>query len=228
MMDDHDSTTSPQESPRSWSMQTRRGLSAFVSLAICLLVSMLLGTSCSKSKVAREHLGIDMDSAYMMLTRDVDMLVSDSGQTRYRMTAPVWIIYDRPDRKEWLFPESLRMRSVDSLNPGNELVWADTAHYYVDRDEWYLVGNVRIHGLKGERLYSKSLHWLRKERRLYSNDSTYFYADGNEQRGTRFEAADNLSWYSVYNISGDLRIKDEPPTGAPDSTASSTPRPTAP
>lgn len=167
-------------------------------------------TGCGKSSVAREHLGYNMDSAYMMLTRDVNMLVSDSGLTRYRLISPLWVIYDRPDRKQWVFEEGLTMYSVDSINPGNELVVADTVIFHVSEDMWELIGHVRIHGLKGERLYTPHLYWQRREKRLYSDDTTYFATEGNELRGSHFEAADNLSWYSIYNNAGDLSVKEKP------------------
>lgn len=165
-----------------------------------------------------------MDTAYMMLTRDVDMLVSDSGLTRYRLIAPVWLVYDRPDRKEWVFSQGLKMWSVDSLQPGNELVSADTAYHFTDREEWLLIGNVRIHGLRGEKLYTSRLHWLRKQKRLYSDDTTYFATEGRELRGSRFEAADDLSEYSIYNNSANLLVQERP-LGT-DSLPASRPAPT--
>ncbi len=194
-------------------------------LGLCwLLLALGLG-ACSKPKVERSDLGIELDSAYMMLTRGVDMLVSDSGQTKYRLVSPIWIVYDRPERKEWLFPDSLRMYSVDSVKPAMQLVTADSAIYYVPRQEWVLIGNVRIHGLKGEKLYTQRLHWLQSEKRLFSNDTTYFYTDGRELHGDRFEAKDDLSSYSIYQSRGDFRVEEReagtaPPTG---STAPATP-----
>lgn len=187
------------------SAPSRYGLS-YLGLFVWLFVVVFV--SCSKPKVAREDLGMNIDSAYMMLTREVDMLVSDSGLTKYRLVAPLWIVYDREDRKEWLFPDSLRMWSVDSVQPSSRLVAADSAIYYVERQEWLLMGNVRIHGLQGERLYTPRLHWVRGERRLYSNDSTYFYTEGKVLHGNRFEARDDLSQYTIYTTRGDFRVEE--------------------
>lgn len=198
-------------------------LSALIGNLIATLTLSVLMLSCSSGKVEREHLGINMDSAYMMLTREVDMLVSDSGLTKYRMTSPAWIVYDREDRKEWFFPEGLKMWSVDSLRPGNELVTADTVIFRVPEEEWVLIGNVRIHGLRGERLYTPRLYWQRRDKRLYSHDSTYFYTEGRELRGSRFEAADDLSWYSIYNNRGNFEVREKPADQAPESTTPTSP-----
>lgn len=165
----------------------------------------------------------------MMYTRDVDMLVSDSGLTKYRLVSSVWIIYDREDRKEWLFPDTLTMWSVDSLKPGNKLVRADSAIFHVPEEEWELIGNVRIHGLRGEKLYTPHLFWQRRDKRLFSNDTTYFYTDGKELRGNRFEARDDLSQYYIYNNSGDFevdkRLLDDKPQPLPPAGTSGAPVP---
>lgn len=197
-------------------MKTIRLTEVLTSIIIALLLCM---GSCSKPKVERTQLGLNIDSAYMMLTRDVDMLVSDSGQTKYRLKSSLWIIYDRPDRKEWLFPDTLRMWSVDSLKPAMQLITADSAIFYVPREEWVLIGNVRIHGLKGERLYTQRLHWLRSEKKLFSNDTTYFYTEGRELHGDRFEANDDLSRYTIYKSRGDFRVEERPVEQAPGTTA---------
>lgn len=199
-----------------------RRLFALLCKVACLGLYICFTVSCGNPSLEREKLGIDMDTAYMMLTREVDMLISDSGLTRYRMTAPLWLIYDRPDRKEWVFSQGLEMWSVDSVQPGNELVTADTAYYFTDREEWLLIGNVRIHGLKGEKLYTPRLHWLRGQKRLYSDDTTYFATEGKELRGSRFEAADDLSEYTIYNNSANLLVQEQP-MGADSIAPSSTP-----
>lgn len=184
---------------------------AFKTLSKALgsaLLVLCLGMACSKTKVERQDLGMNIDSAYMMLTREVDMMISDSGQTKYRLIAPLWIIYDRSDRREWIFPDSLRMWSVDSVKPGNRLVAADSAIYNLSREEWILMGNVKIDGYKGEKLYTQRLHWLRGEKRLFSNDTTYFYTEGKVLHGNRFEAKDDLSQYTIYTTRGDFRVQD--------------------
>lgn len=183
-----------------------------IVLVLGLCVAPLLLGGCDTKRVERAELGYDIDSAYMMLTRDVDMLVSDSGYTRYRLLTPLWLIYDRPDRKQWLFPEGITMRSVDSVAPASDLVYADSAIFYVEEERWELIGNVRIDGLKGEKLYTPHLHWLRRDKRLYSDDTTYFATEGRELRGQRFEAADDLSWYNIYGNSGDFDVREREPS----------------
>lgn len=160
---------------------------------------------------------------YSIRTDSADVLVSDSGMVKYRLLSPLWLIYDKPDNKRWVFPEGIRLEGFDTLHSPEVFVEADSAIHLIDRDEWILVGNVRVHGEQGRRLYTPQLHWLRRERRLFSNDTTYFNTEGRELRGDRFTARDDLSNYSIYRSRGSFEY-DERATStthtSPDSSIS--------
>lgn len=180
----------------------------FLSLALCIVIGV--GTlSCNKKKFDMAKLGLNIDSSYMMRTEGIDMLVSDSGVTKYRLLSPMWLVYDNKDKREWYFPQGLKLEGYDTINPSELLILADTARYIPDVEEWQLWGNVRIHGPKGERLYTPRLYWLKKDRRMYSNDTTYFLTQGRELHGERFEAKDDLSTYSIYNNSGSVEYEEQ-------------------
>lgn len=177
------------------------------TLAVCLMIAL---ASCGKKKVDTEQLGINLDSSYRIRTLDVDMLVSDtSGVVKYRLQSPVWLVYDQPDRKEWVFPEGLRLEDYDTIKTSEMLVLADHAVYQTSQDEWILTGNVRIHGPEGRRLYTPKLYWDRSKRKLYSNDTTYFVTQGRELHGDRFDALDDLSQYSIYNNRGVVEYEED-------------------
>ena len=70
------------------------------------------------------------------------------------------------------------------------------------KEEWELIGHVLVQGPDGQRLKTKRLFWLRAEKRLYSDDTTYFLTQGKELRGSHFNAKDDLSWYEIYDNKG--------------------------
>lgn len=181
---------------------------AIVFLCVSFL-SALSFLSCQKKRVDTASLGLNIDSSYMMRTEGIDMLVSDSGVTKYRLLSPMWLIYDNKDKQEWLFPLGLKLEGYDTLRPSEVLIVADTARYLPQREEWELWGNVRIHGPRGERLYTPRLFWLKAERRMYSDDTTYFRTEGRELHGDRFNARDDLSSYSIYNNRGSVEYEEE-------------------
>lgn len=197
-------------------------------LALVLLLLPLGFFGCRRKKVEVRHLAQNIDSMYSIRTDSADVLVSDSGVVKYRLLSPLWLIYDKPDDKRWVFPVGLRLEGFDTLHSPEVFVEADSAIHFIDEDEWILVGNVRVHGSDGRRLYTPQLHWLRGERRLFSNDTTYFYTEGRELRGDRFTARDDLSNYSIYQSRGNFEYEEQatstsatgpaPSNPAPDST----------
>lgn len=183
---------------------------ARLPLAIVLAgILVSFSYACSDGRVVKEKIGLNIDSAHTMLTREVDMLISDSGMIKYRLISETWYIYDRSDRREWYFPDGLKMHSYDSLSMGETLISADTAHYYTQLQEWVLIGNVKIRSLNGDQLHTSKLHWQQDQRKVYSNDTTYFLTEGKELRGNRFEAKDDLTQYSIYNNSGTFEVSDQ-------------------
>lgn len=188
------------------------------------LLSLALGLfGCRKEKVEVRHLAQSIDSMYTIRTDSADVLVSDSGVVKYRLLSPLWLIYDKPDDKRWVFPVGLRLEGFDTLHSPEVFVVADSAIHFVDRDEWVLVGDVRVHGSGGRRLYTPQLHWLRGERRLFSNDTTYFYTEGRELRGDRFSARDDLSNYSIYRSRGNFEYDEDGASSSGTSPASAAP-----
>lgn len=202
-----------------------------IAMVMCGML-LTLSYACTDGRVVKENTGLNIDSAHTMLTKQVDMLISDSGMIKYRLLSETWYIYDRPDRQEWYFPDGLQMRSYDSVSMGETLISADTAHYYTQQQEWVLIGNVKIRSLNGDQLYTPKLHWQQHERMVYSNDTTYFLTNGKELRGNRFEAKDDLTQYSIYNNSGTFEVSDQdgfsptPTTTATTSSQASTPKAT--
>ncbi|MDO4692787.1 MAG: LPS export ABC transporter periplasmic protein LptC [Porphyromonadaceae bacterium] len=181
--------------------------------ATCFTLAL---SSCGKKKVDTEQLGINLDSSYRIRTLDVDMLVSDtSGLVKYRLRSPLWLVYDQPEKKEWIFPEGIHLEDYDTLKASEIFVLADHAIYKTTDDEWILTGNVRIHGPEGRKLYTPKLYWDRSNRKLYSNDTTYFVTQGRELHGDRFDALDDLSQYSIYNNRGVVEYEDKEDSPSP-------------
>ena len=83
---------------------------------------------------------IDVEHTPTMLTRNVETLISDSGITRFRITAPVWYIYDETATPVWRFPESLLLERFGDHMDVEATVRADSATYFKERQLWRLDG----------------------------------------------------------------------------------------
>ena len=170
----------------------RSPLAPLLQTALALL-AILAVAACSKERVETKSLNVNIDSLYTARMIKLNTLISDSGMIRYRMIAPVLLIYERPERNEWVFPQGLILRPYDTVSGNKVFIKADSAIRSTATEEWELIGHVQVQGPEGQRLNTHRLFWQRDQRRLYSHDTTYFFTQGRELRGSSFEATDDLS-----------------------------------
>ena len=194
----------------------RSPLAPLAQTALTLL-AILLMAACSKERVETKSLNVNIDSLYTARMIKLNTLISDSGLIRYRMTAPVLLIYERPERNEWVFPKGLLLRPYDTISGSKVFIKADSAIRSTANEEWELIGNVQVQGPQGQRLHT--------HRRLFSHDTTYFFTEGRELRGSSFEATDDLSWYQILNNKGMIEYDEEGTTQPVPSPTTATPRP---
>ena len=186
----------------------RSPLAPLLQTALALL-AILAVAACSKERVETKSLNVNIDSLYTARMIKLNTLISDSGMIRYRMIAPVLLIYERPERNEWVFPQGLILRPYDTVSGNKVFIKADSAIRSTATEEWELIGHVQVQGPEGQRLNTHRLFWQRDQRRLYSHDTTYFFTQGRELRGSSFEATDDLSWYQILNNKGMIEYDEE-------------------
>lgn len=203
----------------------RSPLAPLAQTALTLL-AILFMAACSKERVETKSLNVNIDSLYTARMIKLNTLISDSGLIRYRMTAPVLLIYERPERNEWVFPKGLLLRPYDTISGSKVFIKADSAIRSTANEEWELIGNVQVQGPQGQRLHTHRLFWQRDQRRLFSHDTTYFFTEGRELRGSSFEATDDLSWYQILNNKGVIEYNEEATTTTPSPTPTPTTVPT--
>jgi len=202
----------------------RSPLAPLLQTALALL-AILAVAACSKERVETKSLNVNIDSLYTARMIKLNTLISDSGMIRYRMIAPVLLIYERPERNEWVFPQGLILRPYDTVSGNKVFIKADSAIRSTATEEWELIGHVQVQGPEGQRLNTHRLFWQRDQRRLYSHDTTYFFTQGRELRGSSFEATDDLSWYQILNNKGMIEYDEEGTTQPAPSPTTVTSRP---
>ena len=202
----------------------RSPLAPLLQTALALL-AILAVAACSKERVETKSLNVNIDSLYTARMIKLNTLISDSGMIRYRMIAPVLLIYERPERNEWVFPQGLILRPYDTVSGNKVFIKADSAIRSTATEEWELIGHVQVQGPEGQRLNTPRLFWQRDQRRLYSHDTTYFFTQGRELRGSSFEATDDLSWYQILNNKGMIEYDEEGTTQPAPSPTTVTSRP---
>lgn len=193
-----------------------------LSIAI-VMVAMLLFPSCHRKEV-KLHMGAIDDRASMPVldAQGVTTLISDSGVTRFRITAREWQIYDKAQPSYWEFPQGIYLEQFDhDLNTTSTL--RSNYAYYDDQAEiWHLTGDVFATNANGEQFETPELFWSQKKERVYSDSAititqppsaAAIQAKGDSAKGTiikgvGFESNQEMTKYTIRRPTGIFSIDD--------------------
>ena len=192
-----------------------------MATAIFAVVTLVCLEACNQHSES-VNLVFSPDSSYTMRATGVSSLISDSGITRYRMIADEWLIFSKASEPYWYFPEGFYVEQFDSLFHPEGSVKSDTAYYYIQKEEWVLIGNVKIANLQGEKFDSEKVIWDQKNERIHSTEYIRIEQKDKIITGYGFESDQRMTRYKIFNPQGIFPIPDENKTEG-DSTQSTQP-----
>lgn len=175
-----------------------RGLLGFLG-AVALLPAIV---ACDGEKTGTLHITIDPETTPTMLTHNVSTLISDSGITRYHITAPIWYVFGEAQQPKWKFPEGVFLEKFNDSLKQEATVQCDSATYYENKRLWQLDGNVRILNLSNEKFLTQQLFWDERNQKVYSDSFIHIERQDRIIEGYGFTSNDRLSNYVVHRVSG--------------------------
>lgn len=182
--------------------------------------ALLCGTGACSDKAKTETVHLDTTDANVvptMLTRDVSTLISDSGITRYRITASLWLVFDEARVPVWRFPDGLLLEKFDSAYQTEATVVCDSATYFKNTQTWRLDGNVNILNTAGEKFLTQQLFWDQRMNKIYSDSFIHIERADRTIEGMGFESNDRMTRYSITNPTGIFPASDFQHRNQPDS-----------
>ena len=188
-------------------------LGAVVMSVLCVALS-----SCSGQDKKFAAAITERDSLPVLETRGVNTLISDSGVVRYRITAPLWQVFDRKTPSRWAFEEGVYLETFDENLVTQASIQADTAYYYDEQRLWELDGNVQIKNLKGEEFSTQQMFWNQGTQRVYSDKFIRIRQTDRIITGHGFESNQQMTIYRIFRPEGIFYVDDD--SAATDSIAS--------
>ncbi len=149
-----------------------------------------------------ETVALDKASVPLMHAENVSALISDSGITRYRLTAKVWDVLNTSEGTVWYFPEGVYVEKFDSLFQVEASIEADTAYNFTKNSLWRLVKNVKVVNLEQREFTTSELFWNEKQERVYSDSLVCIKENDGETviYGLGFWARQDMTKYTLYKI----------------------------
>lgn len=186
------------------------------------LVACIVVVACrDEVKSVVEH-DTDPETTPTMTTDSVYTLVSDSGITKYRITAQLWLMYEEAKKPFWRFPQGLMLEQFDSVFNVAASIICDSATYFKDDQLWRLDGNVNIETARNELILTNQLFYSQRRNEIYSDSFVHIEKADRVIEGYGFVSNDRMTTYSLDSVSGIFPIEERassPRRAAADSTA---------
>lgn len=144
----------------------------------------------------------DPETTPTMVTDDVVTLISDSGTTKYRITADTWLMFEEAKKPFWLFPHGLLLEQFDSVFNTEASIRCDSAKYFKNEELWRLDGNVKISNVRKELILTNQLFWSQKQQKVYSDSFVHIEKADRIIEGYGFVSNERMTTYSLNHPSG--------------------------
>lgn len=209
----------------------RRRLTLMRLPAVVVPALLAVVAACSSEPKPGVAANVNPETTPTMLTRDVETLISDSGITRYRITTPLWLMYDEASEPYWRFPEGVNVIKYNDLLVKEATVRCDSATYLTKPQLWRLDGNVRITSAGQTKFMTNQLYWNQRDHKLYSDSFIRIERPDRTLEGYGFTANERLTSYQIRRVSGIFPANfGQPGSGAsvpsaPADTSNNSPRP---
>lgn len=193
-------------------MMSRCQISPLRGAAIVLLtIAMPLSFfgSCTREKKDLIEYAFDPQTSYTLKETNVEMFISDSGVTKYKIITDTWLMFGKASEPYQYFPDGVYLEKFDTTFNVEASIKADTAYYYERRKLWKLNGHVDISNLKGERFQTSQLFWEDNpsiDFPIYSDSAIRITKGESVNTGIGFRSNQDLSIYEIYNSSADIPV----------------------
>ncbi|MDR2474485.1 MAG: LPS export ABC transporter periplasmic protein LptC [Bacteroidales bacterium] len=144
-------------------------------------------------------------------TYGITTLISDSGIVRYRINTDEWLMYPNDGQPYWYFPKGAYVEQLDSTAKAQLYVKCDTAYFYEIKQLWWLIGNVHIEMLDGQKKYDlDDLFWDQRKGKIYSDKSARTEQNGIVMYGVGFDMEQSMKKGVIRRIKGTFPLDETP------------------
>lgn len=167
-------------------------------LPLATALSACILTACGNKDAGGVDIG-DTRFFPTLATDSVSTFVSDSGYTRYHITADRWLMFEEADTPFWSFPDGLFLQRFDDTMAVEATFRADSAIYWSTKKIWQFDGRVNMRNTDGDRFATPQLFWNQNEKRVYSDSFMHIERADRVIEGYGFESNEQITKYTVSN-----------------------------
>jgi len=191
------------------------------TIGCCMLFLSLL-ISCSNDKPDKIGAIVDRTKLPKLHATEITTIISDSGITRYRITASRWDIFDKANQPFQEFPDGIYFEKFDANLKVDANIQSKYARFNENEQLWELRGKVRAMNLQGELFETEKLFWNQRQQKFYSDTLIKITQATRIITGLGFESNESMTNYTIKRPQGTFPLNENASTQAPVSTAQPT------
>ena len=172
----------------------------FLIHIVFALILTLAMVSCKEDSTSVVSHPTNPDVVPTMTTSDVQTVISDSGHTRYRISTPLWNMFEEAKHPHWTFPKGVTCEELDDNFKTASTIKCDSAYFDKMNNLWTLTGNVRITNPAGDVVLTDELMWDQRAHRLYSEAFIHIEKQGRIIEGYGYESNERLTTYKLRQV----------------------------
>lgn len=193
------------------------GLRVLIPAVFAIFFAAVLW-SCSEEKTSTIE-DVDPEVFPTMKTIDVSTLISDSGYTRYHVTADLWLMFDDAEEPHWTFPDGIFMERYNDSMIVESTFRSDSATYLSRKRIWQFDRDVRMRNTNGDRFATEQLFWDQQQQKVYSDSFIHIERSDRTLEGYGFVSNEQMTEYTIMKVSGIFPTPQRRPRSEADSMA---------
>lgn len=146
---------------------------------------------------------------------EISTVISDSGITRYRISAPIWNVYDKATQPYWEFPKGIHFERFDQNLKVDANIHSKYAKFNINNQMWELRGKVKAINLQGELFETEQLFWNQRAEMIYSDTLVKITQATRVITGIGFQSNQSLTDYTIRRPQGIFPIDDKTSAATP-------------
>jgi LPS export ABC transporter protein LptC len=178
-----------------------KALTISKQIVYSLLLLLFLG-SCNNNKPDKIGAIVDRTKLPKLHATEVTTIISDSGITRYRITASRWDVFDKSAQPYQEFPDGIYFEKFDPNMKVDANISSKYARFNENEQLWILRGKVRAMNLQGELFETEKLFWNQREQKFYSDTLIKITQSTRIITGIGFESNETMTHYMIKNPQG--------------------------
>ncbi len=169
---------------------------------------MAIGSSCGDTKKEFINITIDHETTPTMETHDVETVISDSGIIRYKITAPLWLVFEEAKEPRWNFSEGMHLEKYDNELKIDATFDCDSAKYLSQRKLWEFSGSVHALNVAKDRFDTELLFWDQQNKKVYTDSFIHIEKSDRIIEGYGFVSNETMTDYYINRVSGIFPINE--------------------